>query len=458
MKEIHPSELYDKLIDYLIAKAAVYILLIAAVGMGATAGIVKNKNQKAILSGGACAIALLGRATKDWERNKKQTIGEIREISQQGFKSLLSSLMLPASKLSVTIDLNTWKPELFEWDLFNTKPEKYPHLGVVADSGGGKSTTAEWFTTWLDGVHIAFAPHYEPGDFPGLPIFATARKWGKDEDAPASFEEIISAEKGRYTHITYASGFKALYQEMNRRYDLRDKGQKDFPMVNIHLDEFNGFVDSVGFSDEAEVGLAFVFRRLLMEARKVGIRLIVYLQTDSVKDLKLEGRGQARKNLKFVRLSSDALKNIKKLTTKDYPLLDWLKKEMKSGNQYPATVEDNFAWIPNFKRGAETTALLPNNNDLAISDSAQINQSKATPQTPWEQLNEAQQELISFAQQHPNQKLTADFIKQRCRYFKDRKVSPEEMRIFFQSAADIGWGITMGEGNRLSYGWYPDLK
>ena len=75
----------------------------------------------------------------------------------------------------------------------------------------------------------------------------------------------------------------------------------------------------------------------------------------------------------------------------------------------------------------------------------------------FDELNEAQQQLIKFAQERPNQALKADTVKQYERYFKDKSYSPEELRILFQSTADVGWGIVMGEGNRLAFGWYDNL-
>lgn len=454
MREIHPSELINHINDLRYAKSTTWALLILSIVLCASAATIKDKNIKIGLSGSALLMAGLSSNSKSQLKSKKELLGDVTEASKVGFRSVLASYFLPASKLSIQLDINSWRPELFNWELFNSKPEKYPHLGVVAESGGGKSTFAEWLCTWLDGIHIAFAPHYEPGDFPKIPIFATARNWGKDGDEAIDFEKLINASPGRHKNISYAAGFKALYVEMNRRYKLRDRGINDFPVINIHLDEFNAFVACVDFSDEPETGLAFVLLRLLMEARKVGIRLIAYLQTDSVEDLKLKGRGQARKNFKFIRLGGDALKHIKKLSNKDYPVLEWLKKEMKTVNTFPATVEDSFAWIPHFNRNQSTPQLPQEVEPIDPTITPEI----VIKKVKFDKLNEAQQQLIKFAQERPNQPLKADTVKQYERYFKDKSYSPDELRILFQSTADVGWGIVVGEGNRLAYGWYDNLQ
>lgn len=458
MREIHPSELIGQINDLRYAKSTTWALLILSIVLCACAGTVKDKSTKLGLSSSALVVAGLCNVSKSQLKSKKQLLGDVTEASNIGFRSVLASYFLPASKLSISLDINTWKPEMFDWELFNTKPEKYPHIGVVAESGGGKSTFAEWLCTWLNGTHIAFAPHYEPGDFPNIAVFATARSWGNDGDKPVEFEKLINAAPGRHGEVSYASAFTALYIEMNRRYKLRDEGQSEFPVLNVHLDEFNAFVASVNFSDEPETGLAFVLLRLLMEARKVGIRLIAYLQTDSVEDLKLKGRGQARKNFKFIRLGGDALYHIKnKLTNKNYPLLDWLKKEMKTATTYPATVEDNFAWIPNFKRGQPALQLVQQVEPTTTITVPTTTPPVAAKRLKFEELNEAQQKLIEFARKRPNQQLKADTVKQYERYFKDRNYSNDDIRILFQSTADVGWGTVMGEKERLAYALYEDI-
>ncbi len=454
MREIHPSELIGQINDLRYAKLTTWALLILSIVLCASAATIKDKNIKIGLSGSALVIAGLCNSSKSQLKSKKELLGDVSEASKVGFRSVLASYFLPASKLSISLDINTWKPELFNWELFNAKPEKYPHLGVVAESGGGKSTFAEWLCTWLDGTHIAFAPHYKPGDFPGIPIFATARNWGKDGDDAVNFDELIDASPGRHKNISYSAGFKALYIEMNRRYELRDRGINDFPTINIHLDEFNAFIASVDFSDEPGTGLAFVLLRLLMEARKVGIRLIAYLQSDSVEDLKLKGRGQARKNFKFIRLGADGLNHVKKLSTKDYPLLVWLKKEMKLADTYPCTVEDCFTWIPNFKRGQPV--LQPNQSAETIIEPV-IMPEVVVEKVLIDQLTEQQRMIFEYAQSRPNQKIVADNIKQSLTHFKTGNYTPSDIRVLFQSLADLGYGTTLGEGDRLGFIYYNDL-
>ncbi len=139
MREIHPSELINQINDLRYAKSTTWALLILSIVLCASAATVKGKINKIGLSGSALLIAGLSSNSKSQLKSKKELLGDVNEASKVGFRSVLASYFLPASKLSVQFDINTWKPEIFDWELFNTKPEKYPHLGVVAESGGGEN-------------------------------------------------------------------------------------------------------------------------------------------------------------------------------------------------------------------------------------------------------------------------------------------------------------------------------
>ena len=44
------------------------------------------------------------------------------------------------------------KPELFDWSLFKTDPDRFPHIRIIAKSGMGKTTLAEWLLPFEQSV------------------------------------------------------------------------------------------------------------------------------------------------------------------------------------------------------------------------------------------------------------------------------------------------------------------
>ncbi|MEH1791607.1 hypothetical protein [Nostoc sp.] len=66
-------------------------------------------------------------------------------------------------------------------------------------------------------------------------------------------------------------------------------------------------------------------------------------------------------------------------------------------------------------------------------------------------LNEYEQFILTWGQEHPGELLKARIVQQRCNMLK--KDDPENIRIFFQSLADRGLGEVEGNGDRLGWRW-----
>ena len=183
----------------------------------------------------------------------------------------------------------------FDWNLLESQPDRYPHIGIAGATGDGKTTVATHITQKSGGIIIAIDPHYRPGNYSHCAgIHAKGRNYGSwDESYAADFSELTQG------NLDYCSVLKTLESEMDRRYKLYEVGEVNFPRVEVILDEFNTFI-------EENPGALESYLKLLREARKVGIRLLFLLQSDSAKDMKLEGRTSARKCLKWVRLGDFA--------------------------------------------------------------------------------------------------------------------------------------------------------
>jgi hypothetical protein len=209
--------------------------------------------------------------------------------------------------------------ELFDWKLFDRNSDKYPHLAFLGDSGGGKTYCAEWLAlTQFEGKTIASLPHWQPGDFPGFPVYSVSSSYGTKLDKAVPFEQLLDGsllnEQGVST-ISTVSIVRSIHQEMRRRYQERVKG-KTFEVVNIVLDELVSALDDV---PDLSKDLIQIWR----EARKVGLRTICLVQENGVEGLKIKGRSGVRKSLKFVRFSEFAEDYAK--TLKDERILEYLK-------------------------------------------------------------------------------------------------------------------------------------
>lgn len=429
MKELHPSELFDRTRDLVIIKAATIGLLALSITATATAAT-SPKPRKTWLAGTALGLAVIGCGVKALERDKKDSLQDLRQASNQGWRSLLAQSFLPAAKISATFNPETWQPKLFDWSLFNTKPERFPHIGLVADSGGGKSTTGLWLTTWLDGKHYAILPHKKPGDYPGIASFCGSRNYGKADDPEHDLQEVL---ENKYPNISVASFVKSLHSEMDKRYKLYEQGIEDYSPINIHWDEYNAFIRKV--NDKSIVPL---IEDLVAEARKVKIRIIVMVQSALVEDMGLNG--SLKKSIKFIQLSDFATDRATK-EDKSTKLTQWMERLVERGDNFPVMIDSKPGIVPHKKywvNSAETTNQLPGNGDGELGvGSKEL------------QLNEFEAAILQFGQSKPNTVIKARDLINNSRLF--RGMTPEEVRIILQSVADRGIGQTEGEGNKL--GW-----
>lgn len=229
--------------------------------------------------------------------------------------------------------------EYFDWKLFDEAPDDFPHIAIVGGTGEGKSFTAEHISAVLGGLLIVVHPHRKPGDYPNVKaIHAGGRNYGDwEEDEEVSFKDLVDPSAGK--RISFASVIKTLYLEMDRRFKLYEKGNFDYPMVNIILDEFNTSVAEV---PEVMVGKgkgSTPIKKMIREARKVKIRFFFLLQDDSVEAMYIKGEGQLRKCLTYIRLGKFARRFAKLL--KDEKLIDWTHKQKRPilVEEVPATIK-----------------------------------------------------------------------------------------------------------------------
>lgn len=193
--------------------------------------------------------------------------------------------------------------ETFDWDKLSDSTE-FPHLWVVAGTGAGKSTFAQWVCDRLGGEVIAVDPHYQPGNYPkadlilgkGLNLGDSAVLPGKAKRGQEECRIISEPEED----TSVCEFLVWLWHEQKRRYALFANGINNFPQTNVILDEVPAYAQIDGVS--------FIFRELIAQARKVKIRVIFLTQGTQVKLIGLDGASDLRENLTKILLKDFAIK------------------------------------------------------------------------------------------------------------------------------------------------------
>ncbi len=211
---------------------------------------------------------------------------------------------------------------LFDWDDFEKNRNQYPHLILVGASGSGKSTLGEWLIEKLGGWTIAVAPHYDLGDYPTADlIIGVGSNYGEDArpyqviEKPRSVQTIGEPELSMNEIVsrpnlpTVCQFLNALLREMKYRYqiDPNTGRRRGGELVNVILDEIPAYAALPGVKD--------VLKKLIREARKVNIRLVLMAQGSEVETLGIAGEGSLRQSLTFIQLGDFALQYARTLST-----------------------------------------------------------------------------------------------------------------------------------------------
>jgi hypothetical protein len=214
------------------------------------------------------------------------------------------------------------KPELFDWSLFKKEPNHFPHIRIIAKTGMGKTTLAEWLLFILGGESFVITPKAKPTDWIGYPVF------GKGFD----YESCID----RLNDIS---------QEISRRFSSLDHGH-DFGFINFACDEWRLIADN---KPEAKD----LMREILTIARDVKIRMIAIAQGEQVKTWGLEGESDLEECFTTIRLGQFAIDYAKKIRLSP-SVLQWLQSQ-----QRPCMVDSKPAEIPDLSHFKNRLAIAP---------------------------------------------------------------------------------------------------
>lgn len=173
-----------------------------------------------------------------------------------------------------------------EWlRLLNDEPNVIPHLAAFGPSGAGKST----FILALLGAR------------PGELVITTLKNaaddpWGGFPAVRLGFRANAEGEiEPDWSQI--GAAIEAVYREVNLRHA---DGTRPRDPLTLVIDELTATI--------AALGAARIVPRLIhmwLTARSVGVRLIVMDPTANVKGWGLDGRGDVRESIGFIRLDRD---------------------------------------------------------------------------------------------------------------------------------------------------------
>ncbi|MFB2938407.1 hypothetical protein ACE1B6_24435 [Aerosakkonemataceae cyanobacterium BLCC-F154] len=233
--------------------------------------------------------------------------------------------------------------DAFNFDVFRQDPDQFPHILIVGATGDGKSTLAEYLGLLMSGnggKRYAIAPHTKPDDWQGFDgVFGGGRYYGDEKDPEVSYEDIVNYRLDKPPTVSQV--LKAIYAEMDRRYKLRDQGIEDYEQHEWFIDEIPAI------SSALKKLLAHVMEKLILEARKVKIRLWLLAQGQTVKLLGIEGKGEIRESLTYIRLGSFAKQYAKELMKSNDINPEFYQRLLEE--RWACMVEENYAQRPPYQ-------------------------------------------------------------------------------------------------------------
>lgn len=293
------QEFYYHLLQGIRAKVTGYICLIAAVGLVSSVPLQQKENTKVASLLGALALAVAGQVSVKTQKENDAAIEDFRVNS--GIQRQRKLFGLPKQDV-IEAEVEDAHVEWFDFSTIGNDRDKFPNVIIMGEPGSGKTSLAEYLGVVLKAnKRYAVHPHAKPGDFAGFnAVLGGGRNYGTPDDEEVTWADIESVK----VKPTIAQTLKALLVLMNERYKRYYQGDTAFDDVDVYIDELPSIVSNLG-----KKFFASIMPQLLMECRKVGIRLWLLAQGSQVRMLGLEGMSDLREGITFIRLGRLALKH-----------------------------------------------------------------------------------------------------------------------------------------------------
>ena len=157
-----------------------------------------------------------------------------------------------------------------------------PHLAIVGESGSGKTVFTQWQIQQLQAGVKVYDSDASPTDWQGLEVIGRAANYG-----------------------AIAEAMQADLKELQRRTEMRSRGDESFPPIIRILEEAPETLSSL---KDAEYDIGYKWLKgLLRRGRKYKIKLFLLSQGFSVRALRIDGEGELRDNFRVIRLGKVAI-------------------------------------------------------------------------------------------------------------------------------------------------------
>lgn len=214
-----------------------------------------------------------------------------------------------------------------------TNQHKHPHVFIVAKTGGGKSTLAQYLAAKCTGKRFAMAVHHDvtTDDWQCChAVFGVGVNYGTPDDEPISYSALVS---GEVDSPSTEQIMQAILTEMYDRY-RSGVAHTSHEVHNWILDE----CPAVARAMDKRFGSALA--PILFEARKVGLRMFVLSQSDNVETLKIKGQGKLRDQFTYIYAGDSASARLKQLKRR--------KPQLPEGARW-CVVDETIALVPDIQ-------------------------------------------------------------------------------------------------------------